>query len=102
VEDFVTALPIGQTVNHKTVQRLMGQTGLKSLVRPKKYRSYKGAVARAARDRLKRRFAVEKANRKWVTDVTEFTEAGEKLNLSPVMDLFNGEIIAFANVQSLQ
>jgi putative transposase len=30
-----------------------------------------------------------------VTDVTEFNVAGEKLYLSPVMDLFNGEIIAF-------
>ncbi len=28
----------------KTVQKLMGQLGLKSLVRPKRYRSYKGAV----------------------------------------------------------
>jgi putative transposase len=33
---------LGQRVNHKTVQRLMATMGLKSLVRPKKYRSYKG------------------------------------------------------------
>jgi len=32
---------------------------------------------------------------KWVTDVTEFKVSGEKLYLSPVMDLYNGEIIAF-------
>ena len=31
----------------------------------------------------------------WVTDVTEFHVAGEKLYLSPVLDLYNGEIIAF-------
>ncbi len=31
----------GDAVNHKTVQRLMVEMGLKSLVRPKKYRSYK-------------------------------------------------------------
>lgn len=30
-----------------------------------------------------------------MTDVTEFAVAGEKLYLSPVMDLFNREIIAF-------
>ncbi|MFZ6644048.1 transposase, partial [Undibacterium sp. TC4M20W] len=30
-----------------------------------------------------------------VTDVTEFNVAGEKLYLSPVMDLYNREIIAF-------
>lgn len=32
----------GEMVNHKTVQRLMIEMGLKSLVRPKKYRFYKG------------------------------------------------------------
>jgi putative transposase len=32
----------GQKINHKTVQRLMVEMGLKSLVRPKKYRSYRG------------------------------------------------------------
>jgi putative transposase len=39
---------MGQVINHKTVQRLMGQLQLKSLVRPKKYRSYKGEVGRIA------------------------------------------------------
>lgn len=73
----------------------MGQMGLKSLVRPKKYRSYKGAAGRIAADLLKRQFKAEALNQKWVTDVTEFNVAGEKLYLSPVMDLFNGEIIAF-------
>lgn len=32
----------GETINHKAVQRLMQSLGLKSLVRPKKYRSYRG------------------------------------------------------------
>ncbi|TDW32700.1 putative transposase [Rhizobium azibense] len=86
---------LGRRVNHKTVQRLMGQMGLKSLVWPKKYRSYKGATGRTAPDLIQRKFTAEDANQKWVTDVTEFNVAGEKLYLSPVMDLFNGEIIAF-------
>ena len=73
----------------------MGQMGLKSQVRPKKYRSYKGTAGRIAPDLIQRRFGAEGANQKWVTDVTEFNVAGEKLYLSPVMDLFNGEIIAF-------
>lgn len=64
-------------------------------MRPKKYRSYKGDAGRAAPDLLRRQFAADAANQKWVTDVTEFNVAGEKLYLSPVMDLFNGEIIAF-------
>jgi len=86
---------LGQTINHKTVQRLMRQMGLKSLVRPKKYRSYKGAAGRITPDLIQRKFSAEAANCKWVTDVTEFNVAGEKLYLSPVMDLFNSEIIAF-------
>jgi putative transposase len=86
---------LGQAINHKTVQRLMGEMGLKSLVRPKKYRSYKGAAGRTAPDLLKRQFSAQTINEKWVTDVTEFNVAGEKLYLSPVMDLFNGEIVAY-------
>lgn len=86
---------LGQRVNHKTVQRQMIQLGLKSLVRPKKYRSYKGDVGQAADNVLQRQFTAKTANQKWVTDVTEFKVAGEKLYLSPVMDLYNGEIIAF-------
>ena len=86
---------LGRQVNHKTVQRLMGTLGLKSLVRPKKYRSFKGEVGRAAPNALQRRFNAKTANQKWVTDVTEFHVAGEKLYLSPVLDLYNGEIVAF-------
>lgn len=48
---------------------------------------------------LKRDFGATKPNEKWVTDVTEFHLFGEKLYLSPVLDLFNGEIIAY-NIQS--
>ena len=86
---------LGTLVNHKTVQRLMHEMGIKSLVRVKKYRSYRGDVGRAAPNVLQRRFEAHGANQKWVTDVTEFNVAGEKLYLSPVMDLYNGEIIAY-------
>ena len=90
-----TIRQLGKKVNHKTVQSLMGKLGLKSLVRPKKYRSYKGEVGHAAPHVLKRQFDATCTNQKWVTDVTEFNVSGEKLYLSPVMDLYNGEIIAF-------
>ncbi len=85
----------GESINHKTVQRLMRILGLKSLVRPKKYRSFKGNVGLAAPNLLQRDFKATEANQKWSTDVTEFNVAGEKLYLSPILDLFNGEIIAF-------
>lgn len=85
----------GHLVNHKTVQRLMTQLRLKSLVRPKKYRSYRGGIGRVAPNLLNRQFSADQPNQKWVTDVTEFKVGSKKLYLSPVMDLYNGEIIAW-------
>jgi transposase InsO family protein len=84
----------GQVVNHKTIQRLMDNLGLKSLVRPKKYRSYRGERASSPNE-LNRQFDATRPNEKWVTDVTEFNVRGAKLYLSPVMDLYNGEIVTF-------
>ena len=85
----------GQKVNHKKVQRIMKELGLKCLVRMKKYRSYKGTVGKIAPNLLNRQFTAKKPNQKWVTDITEFKLFGEKLYLSPVLDLFNGEIITY-------
>lgn len=86
---------LGECINHKKVQRLMQLVGLKSVVRVKKYRSYRGHEGRIAPNVLQRDFESEQPNKKWVTDITEFNVAGEKLYLSPVMDLFNREIIAY-------
>ena len=44
---------------------------------------------------LNRQFHAERPNQKWVTDVTEFKVQGMKLYLSPIMDLYNGEIVAY-------
>ena len=85
----------GLKINHKTVQRLMKYMGLKSMVRMKKYRSYRGHVGKVAPNILERDFTASKSNEKWVTDVTEFHLHGEKLYLSPILDLYNGEIIAY-------
>ncbi len=85
----------GEVINHKTVQRLMQQLGLRSLVRPKRYRAYRGAEGYAAPNTLRRRFQANGPNQRWVTDITEFNVNDQKLYLSPVMDLYNGEIIAF-------
>ena len=69
--------------------------GLKSLVRPKKYRSYRGPSNAYAPHLLQRQFQADAPQQKWVTDVTEFNVRGDKLYLSPVMDLYNGEIVAY-------
>lgn len=91
---------MGLIVNHKCIQRLMQSMKLKSRIRITKYRSYKGQVGRVADNLLQRQFKADKPNQKWVTDVTEFNVRGERLYLSPIMDLFNGEIIAFKTQRS--
>ncbi len=84
----------GGTASPNTVQRLMVEMGLKSLVRPKKYKSFKGEIGAAAPNILARDFEAAAPNEKWVTDVTEFNVGGDKLFLSTVMDLCTGEIVA--------
>ena len=86
----------GIHLNHKTVQRLMKQLGLVCCVRIKKYRSYKGEVGKIAPNLLNRNFYAEKPNQKWVTDVTEFSLFGQKLYLSPILDLHNGYLVSYA------
>jgi integrase family protein len=86
----------GYVLNHKTVQKLMKELGLKCMVRMKKYRSYRGEVGKTAPNLLNRDFYAEKPNQKWTTDVTEFSLFGRKLYLSPILDMYNGEIISYA------
>lgn len=85
----------GQIINHKTVLRLMRMLKLKSIIRVKKYRSYKGEQGKVAPNLLNRLFKAEKPNQKWATDVTEFNVSGKKLFLSPVIDLYNQEIVSY-------
>lgn len=82
-------------INHKTVQRLMKEMGIVCRVRMKKYRSYKGEVGKIAPNRLGRNFYAEKPNQKWVTDVTEFQLFGQKLYLSPILDLCSRDIVSY-------
>lgn len=85
----------GYQVNHKTVQGLMNTLHLKCMVRIKKYRSYKGEVGKIAPNILKRDFNTTAPNQKWTTDITEFALFGTKLYLSPILDMYNGEIISY-------
>ena len=83
------------SLNHKTVQRLMKELGLVCRVRMKKYRSYKGEVGKIAPNLLNRNFHADKPNQKWVTDVTEFSLFGEKLYLSPILDLHSSDLVSY-------
>ena len=85
----------GYRVNHKTVQKLMRQCGLKCEIRRRKYRSYKGEVGKVAPNIIARDFKADRPNQKWTTDVTEFAVNNQKVYLSPILDMYNGEIISY-------
>jgi transposase InsO family protein len=86
----------GCCINHKTVQRLMCKMGLFCRVRMKRYSSYRGNVGEVAPNLLERNFKADKPSQKWVTDVTEFSLFGKKLYLSPVLDLYNSEVVSYS------
>lgn len=87
----------GYVINHKTVLKLMNSLGLKGKQRKSdKYRSYKGTVGKIADNLLKRDFNAEKPFEKLTTDVTQFNVCDSKVYLSPVLDLFNNEIVSYS------
>lgn len=65
----------------------MQQLSLTSLIRRKKYQSYKGVYGKICPNTLNRKFTASKPNQKWVTNVTEFNIQGKKLYLSPSIGL---------------
>ena len=87
----------GYTLNHKTVLKLMKSLNLKGKQRKNdKYHSYKGEVGKVADNLLKRAFHADKPFEKLTTDVTEFKIGNDKVYLSPVLDMFNREIISYS------
>jgi putative transposase len=89
----------GIKVNHKKVQRIMGERGLKGDKfgrKSRKFSSYKGTTGKVAENRINRRFNTNVCHQKLTTDITEFKCLdGAKLYLSPIMDMFNGEILSY-------
>ena len=73
----------------------MKELGLVCRVRMKKYCSYKGETGKIALNLLNRNFHAEKPNQKWVTDVTEISPFGEKLYLSPILDLHSSDLVSY-------
>ena len=87
----------GYSINHKTVLKLMKGLNLRGKQSKNgKYHSYKGEVGKVADNILKRDFTAEKPFEKLTTDVTEFKVCNDKVYLSPVLDLFNREIISYS------
>lgn len=90
----------GLRISGKTALKLMREEGLRCQIRRRRYDSYRGEQGKAARNILDRDFAAEAPMTKLATDVTEFKVAGGKAYLSPVMDLYNNEIVAWSVARS--
>ena len=87
----------GIVINHKTVLKLMKSLNLRGKQRKNdKYHSYKGEVGKVADNLLNREFYSNKPFEKLTTDVTQFNVCDDKVYLSPVMDLYNREIISYS------
>ena len=85
----------GIVVNHKTVAKLMVEMGLYARKPKLRYRSYIGEIGHVAPNVLQRDFATDAPNRKWTTDVSQVDIRGKKCYISPILDMWNGEIISY-------
>ena len=93
IVEKLSSLPVdkvGALVDHDGIL-----DGLVCRVRMKKYRSYRDEKGTAADNELNRKFRAERPNQKWVTDITEFRLFGQKLYLSPILDLYSGDIVTY-------
>lgn len=98
----------GHKINRKKVQRLMRKMGLKGIVKTVNYNSYQGEVGDVAPDLIieeyvrkdgqthhRSDFSCDAPDRKWTTDVSQFSFPWGKCYLSPIKDMFTGEIVAY-------
>ena len=68
---------------------------LKNVRKRNKYRSYKGEVGKTAPNIVNRDFSTTGPNQKWATDVTQISIGMDKCYLSPILDMYNGEIVSY-------
>lgn len=85
----------GFIVNHKRVQMIMHSLHLLRKHHKEKYNSYKGDVGKVADNIIDRDFTASAPNQKWTTDVTQFNFSWGKCYLSPILDVYTNEIIAY-------
>lgn len=85
----------GYIINHKKVSRLMKVMSLKAIKRKEKYHSYLGQVGFTADNLINRDFAAERPNQKWSTDVSQFNCLFGKCFLSPILDMYCEDIVAW-------
>ena len=73
----------------------MVQMSLKAKRKKQHYRSYKGELGKVAQNVINRDFKASAPDQKWTTDVTQVKIKDKKIYLSPILDMFNGEIVSY-------
>lgn len=83
------------SINHKRVQRIMQREQLQCRVKVKKSKTT-GQPSYVADHLLLRQFQASAPMQKLVTDITYLPYGSKLLYLSSIMDLYNGEIVAYS------
>ncbi|UQZ45782.1 IS3 family transposase [Bacillus sp. PK3-037] len=81
-------------INHKTLQRIMQKNQWQCRVKVKK-RKKNGQPYAVVDNMLDRNFQSDRPLEKLVTDITYLPYGQKQLYLSSILDLYNGEVIAF-------
>ncbi len=84
-------------VSEKVVLRIMKEEGLEvpySNKKKRSYSSYAGEISQAPANLVERDFHADSPNALWLTDITQFTLPDFKCYLSPVIDCFDGKVVA--------
>lgn len=92
----------GYKISKKLTLKLMKELKIQG-IRSKsksKYNSYKGEEGTVVENLLNRDFEANNINEKWVTDISELKINGVKLYLSPLIDLYNDEVISYELTKS--
>lgn len=89
-------LKIGIKISEKIVHKIMKEEKLLVKVKKiRKYNSYRWEIYLEIPNLLNRNFQADKPNKKWVTNITEFTTPVGKIYLSLIIDYFNGKIVSW-------
>lgn len=87
----------GIYVSEKVVRRLMKEEKIvvHYATRKRRYSSYIGEITPAVENKVGGNFHADSPNNLWLTDISEFSVCGTKVYLSPMIDCFDGKVVAW-------
>ena len=94
----------GYPIGKNTVQRIMQRFNLQCRVKQKRQKTCKGTEAKVANNIIDRNFKADRPLEKLSTDITYLPWGETNLYLSSIMDLYDGQIIAYTigNTQDIE